>query len=296
MDNNRLLIYVFHDEEGVVDKYVTFLLTSMRRICREICFIVNGGLTPESRSSVEPHVDRLILRENIGMDAAAYRYAIREYGYENLSQYDEVICTGHSFFGPFYPIEEMFQSMGERKCDWWSIYQYPASHNDNGTPFLYPHIPGRFVVYRNSILRNQAFRRYWESLPPTDTLEYLVLNHEQRQTPFYDRLGFVKSLYIDYMDLSNVQHTDFPQRYADILLQKGRMPLLPREVFFPKNGIYPYAKAIMHAIQLIKKNTSYPVQFITDNLRRTTKSTLHLRNTPSKRCYSAIFCITQENA
>lgn len=289
MKDNRLLIYFFYDRDGVVDGYIPYFLRSMRGLCREICFVVNGILGTESRDLVESCVDRIIIRENSGMDAAAYREVISLYGYESLVRFDEVVCTNFTFFGPLFPLEEMFCAMEKRKCDWWTMYKWPIHHEIGSLPFVFAHVPSGFTVYRNTLLSSVHFRRYWESLPPTDTYETSCLYHEQRQTPYYDKLGFRNAEYIDHSSLFDEEVVHFPLSSADELLKKGRAPLLKRRVFFNESNSYLYPNALLNVLDYIRNHTSYPIHFLLDNLRRT-QSPLRLRGDKlARKCDLAIF-------
>lgn len=289
MKDNRLLIYFFYDKDGIVDEYIPYFLRSIRGFCREICFVVNGFLGTESRDVVESCVDRIVIRKNVGMDAAAYQEVISLYGYEALARYDEVVCTNFTFFGPLFPLEAMFCAMEERECDWWTMCKWPRHHEIGSIPFVYAHVPSGFTVYRNTILSSMHFRRYWESLPPIDSYVASTLYHEQRQTPYYDKLRFRNAEYIDHVSLFDKEVVDFPLTYADELLRKGKAPLLKRRVFFRESDNYLYPHTLLNVLDYVRNHTSYPMRLILDNLRRTQKP-LGLRGGRlARKCDLAIF-------
>lgn len=265
----RLLIYFFYDKAGIVDDYIPYFLRAAQGLCQEVCFVVNGLLSDEGRAKVEPLTTKILIRENKGLDAAAYQAAIFEYGFEKLAEYDEVICTNFTFFGPFYPLEEMFGAMRTRKCDWWTMYKWPIRYNFPFS-FTYSHLPSGFCVYRNSLVSSVHFRRYWESLSETNSYNDSVMFHEQRQTPYYEKLGFIGAAYIDGTPYQLPKVTHFPLELADRLLAEAKAPLLKRRVFFSDGtGGFPYSRAAKAILQWIPENSSYPISLVHKNMGRT---------------------------
>ena len=84
----RLMIYSFYDKDGIVDDYVPYFLEKFKPYCEEICTVVNGTVTEESRKKLEKYSNVVFERENIGFDSGAYKYGIKHYGYEKLKKYD----------------------------------------------------------------------------------------------------------------------------------------------------------------------------------------------------------------
>ena len=150
----RLCVYFFWDKDGIVDDYVPYMLENLKPFCSELCVVVNGDLTPESKPKLEKYADKFIQRENTGMDAWAYKEAIDSYGYEKLEEYDELLLTNFTFFGPIYPLNEMFDTMDKKECDFWGHYRWPIDHK----MVVYHHIPSSFFAYRNSLLKSDAFK------------------------------------------------------------------------------------------------------------------------------------------
>ena len=90
-DPKRLGIFFFFDAQGIVDSYVETLLTDMVKNLSELVIVVNGELTAKSYAKLTAFTDNIILRENKGMDAWAYKTALESYGWDRLVEFDEVI-------------------------------------------------------------------------------------------------------------------------------------------------------------------------------------------------------------
>ena len=261
----RLCIYFFYDKDGIVDDYIPYLLRRLHPFCSEICVVVNGHINEEGKKKIAPYIAKLLVRENKGLDAGAYQYALMQYGFERLKQYDEVLVTNFTYFGPFYPLKDLFDTMEKKQCDWWGLYYWPVAFF-----VIYHHIPSFFVAYRKSLLSSAAFEKYWRTLPNIKTYEDSCQYHEQRQTPYYDARGFKKAVYMEnhYKYIDDWSY-HYPLKDADKLLIEDKIPFLKRRSFFMDDYFSLCGPATDRSTAYIKQQTHYPYQLIIQNIRRT---------------------------
>ena len=110
----RLVIYFFYDKDGIVDRYVPYMLEDMKKNCSELFVVCNGKLTVEGRAVLEAITPNVYVRENKGFDVWAYKAAMEQYGWKKLEKFDEVVLMNFTFYGPLYPFSEVFSEMNER--------------------------------------------------------------------------------------------------------------------------------------------------------------------------------------
>lgn len=262
----RLTIYFFYDDHGIVDDYIPHFLKAFKPYGGEIWIVVNEHLSDEGRKKLEQVSDRIIMRENAGLDAGAYKHALEEYGYDNLKNLDEVILTNFTCYGPMYPFAEMFDTMAKRKCDFWGLARHPGLDEKTGDITI--HVQSYFVVYRKTLLSSPAFKEYWENLPHIESYYDSVVLHELKQTPFFASKGFT---FDSYIDIEKYMHTT---RWNSIIwnakqqLVEDRSPLLKRRVFYIENGA-PLVPGFIDTCKAVKKYTRYNMNLIYDNVVRT---------------------------
>ncbi|MFV0626583.1 MAG: rhamnan synthesis F family protein [Alphaproteobacteria bacterium] len=269
----RLVIYFFYDKDGIVDDYVPYFLDGIRSHCEELCVVVNGSLQEQGREKIERKCNTLLIRENIGFDSWAYKHAIEHYGYENLKKYDEVILCNFTFYGPIYPFSEMFDEMSKRNVDFWGITKHPAIEASYAGIKIEEHIQSYFLVFRSSILKNDSFKKYWESLQPVTSYEEAVAFHELRATNYFEELGFKSSCYVNsekYMSkLSKIPYFSYSKQQ----LLEDRNPILKRKIFQIAEGphfCYPLEDTNQYElICLVKECTNYDSSLIVNCLKRT---------------------------
>lgn len=284
---NRLGIFFFYDEEGIVDSYVMYLLQHIQKSINKLVVVCNGVLTAESRQKFQQITSEVIVRENQGYDVGAYKTALEYIGLEELKNWDEIIFFNHTIMGPVYPFEDMFEEMSGRDVDFWGITKYgresfdPFGYSPYG--YLPEHIQSHFIVFRKSLVSSLDFQVYWESMPEINSYNESVGLFESLFTKKFEDKGFQWDVYVDTDDYESI--TTFPlMNCAKELIRDKKCPIFKRKTFFQP---YDYVlgntmgQVAIELLNYLDENTEYPIDMIWDNLLRTCHQadlvrTLHL--------------------
>ncbi len=261
----RLLIIFFYDKDGIVDEYFPFFVRALSKgAAGHVCIVVNGNLTQEGKGILKPLCDDLIVRENIGMDAWAYKCVLDRYGRDKVKSYDEVICTNFTFFGPIFDMSPMFSKMDASDCDWWGLYRQPVEKWGDV-------VGSGFICYKHRMLESDSFWEYWEHMPPIRTYSDSVNLHELRQNAFWRDHGFKEAVAFTYGDVGYVPKCVTWPLFNGHDLVKAGCPLVKRRMFYidGKDGICQYPWSAASVFTAIGKARHYPIGFIADNIRRT---------------------------
>jgi len=273
-DPKRLGIFFFFDAQGIVDSYVETLLTDMVKNLSELVIVVNGELTAKSYARLTAFTDNIILRENKGLDAWAYKTAMESYGWDRLIEFDEIVLFNATIMGPVYPFEEMFTEMAGRDIDFWGITWFhlapgdPFGHSLEG--YLPRHLQSHFHAYRRSLVCSKAFQDYWDNLPQINSYEESVGLHEAPFTQRFERLGFVSDVYVNTEDLEGftLQPILFTPKQ---LIAERRCPIFKRRSFF-----HSYEDVLHQAVgnatvelyEYLRDHTDFDTNLIWDNALR----------------------------
>lgn len=273
----RLMIYFFYDKDGKVDDYVPYFLQSFRPFCEEICVVVNGFLTDDSKIKLEEKCNKLLIRENIGFDSGAYKHAIEHYGYDKIKKYDELILANFTMFGPIFSPQEMFDKMDESDCDFWGITEFPSVNFYFAGVKIDRHVQSYFINFKKKIINSDDFIEYWLTLKTATNYEEAVAFHELRTTSYYENRGYKSTCYIPPEKYTAkleyaINELSYPYfYYIAQQVKEDRMPFIKRKIFTVKKN------CIMHEIKnnatclldYIRQNTDYNVGLIIENLKRT---------------------------
>jgi lipopolysaccharide biosynthesis protein len=266
----RLAIAFFYDEAGIVDDYMLHLVAAMSEFVERTIFVSNGPLARKSVRAVEAIVQQIIIRENVGFDVGAYKAALQNVGFKELTAYDEVILYNHTFYAPIFPFREMFAEMDSRDCGFWGITDHseviPNPFTQSG--ILHRHIQSHFIAVRQPMASSIEFRNYWETMPIITGYLHSILTHESRFTRHFEQLGYKSSVYIDANDYDSDNPTFIN---VDETIER-RCPILKRRLFF-HDPVFHDENAIdlPRALRLIARHSDYDLDLIWRNIIRSTE-------------------------
>lgn len=227
----RLVVYVVFDRRGGVDDYVAFALAGLRDHADRVLVVVNGSLTDEGRAKLEPLSDEILVRPNVGFDIWAHKDALDHVG-ASIEEFDEVVLTNDTWFGPVRPFAPVFAEMDARPVHFWGLTDHAREEPNpfTGKGVLPYHLQSFWIAVRREMFLSEAWGAYWRDLPEMPSYYDAVLKHEVVFTERFEAAGFTHT--------STYPCTDFDTNHpallnADELLDRG-MPLVKRRVFFSR--------------------------------------------------------------
>lgn len=265
----RAVIYLFYDKFGQVDDYVVYNLEKLREHAELIFVVSNCQLTPESKQKLAPAADTVWERENTGFDVMAYRDAMEKVGAETLGGFDEVILMNHTFYGPIHPYSELFARMDSKELDFWGISEHETTrpHPFTAAAEMPAHIQSHWIAIRKKLFNSHDFRAYWATMPPINSYEDSVVNHESRFTKHFADRGWKYEVAWPASDYPSI-HPIFDN--AALMLADG-CPILKRRLFF-HDPLYLDKQAIIgQDIMREVRKTDYPEELIWNNAAHTAK-------------------------
>lgn len=270
----RLGIFFFYDSDGVVDEYVEVLLKDMVKNLSELCIVVNGYLNGAGFAKFSAFTDKIIVRENKGLDVWAYKTALARYGWDNLVKFDEIVLFNHTIMGPVYPFSEMYSEMERRDIDFWGITWFHKYPNDPFGTMEYGYIPrhiqSHFMAYRRSLVESSEFQNYWDEMPEITSYEKSIGYHEASFKKRFEDLGFKSDIYVNTEELEG--YTYQPILFAPKkLIAEYRCPIFKRRSFF-----HDYLDVLNQSAgtatrdlyEYLRDETDYDVNLIWDNALR----------------------------
>ena len=272
---NRLGIYFFYDQDGIVDEYVTYLIDDLMKSLSKLIVVCNGQLANEGKILFGQYTEDIIVRENKGLDVWAYKTALDYEGWDNLAQYDEIVLVNSTIMGPVYPFAEMFESMNKRDVDFWGITTYGEENFDpfgcNPYGYIPEHIQSHFMAYRKSLVSSYEFKEYWKNMPEIHSYDESVGLHESAFTKRFSDMGFSWDVYVNTEDYKSL--TTYPLIfYPKELIEKKRCPIFKRRSFFQDYNyvmLNTTGQPTMELYEYLKSSNLYDVRMIWKNILRT---------------------------
>ncbi len=272
VDPKRICIYFFFDKEGIVDDYIVYQLKELKKNISFIHFVVNGNLSKNGAEKVQSYVDEIYVRENKGNDIGAYKAAIKHIGWSTIRQYDELILTNHTCFGPVYPFEEVFSWADNTDCDIWGLTWGHKLDWGVGENYLYKnnkekHIQSYFYAIRKPLLGSKILADFYDCIPDNCTYAQSVAFYEYAIPGYFENKGYIGCVYCDDEDFN------YPLLHNPAyLLEKYRMPLFKRRSFYQQYTDIlsnTMGESTRNLIDFVEKETDYDMNLVWDSVLRT---------------------------
>jgi len=273
----RLGLFVFYDSEGIVGRYVQYLLDDLVQNLSELYIICNGRLSEEGRRIFERYTAHIYVRANEGFDSTSWKIALSEYaGWDKLREYDEIVFSNDTSYGPMLPFKTVFDEMESRSgLDFWGITRHYEACDFTGVwkNGVFPeHMQSYFFVVNKRMHTSDAFREFWSGLPRIKTYGDAVGLFELQFTKYFSDRGFCWDTFVDLSDFRDDGFDNFCVNYdmPYTLLAEYWMPLLRRKSFQPvqansKKGPETEAR---RALDYVKTQTDYDSSMIWEDLLR----------------------------
>jgi lipopolysaccharide biosynthesis protein len=261
----RLVVYVVWDRRGDVDDYIPVALAGLREHAAKILVVVNGSLTDEGRAKLVPVADEIVVRDNVGFDIWAHKAALEHVG-AGLAEFDEIVLTNDTWFGPVRPYGPVFERMSERAVHFWGMTDHAREEPNpfTGEGVLPYHLQSFWIAVRREMFLSEQWASYWRDLPEMPSYFDAVLKHEAVFTEYFTSRGYT----VDVAFSSAGYPTDHPALFnADLLLADG-CPLLKRRPFFHYPPFLDRHAVIGRRILQSVEQYGFPVDAIWQNLAR----------------------------
>ena len=259
----RIAVFIFYDMEGIVDSYISALLSGIRPYIDRLVAVCNGNVC-SGEKNIQDYADEMIIRPNKGYDAGAYKDVLmRLIKEETLSEYDQLILFNDTVYGFFYPLSEMFEIIdSQTEVDMWGMTEHSGIGEHRGKALSW-HLQGYFLVINKRLLQSRDFAGFWEELEYPATYTKAIFDFEVGISQYLLKKGYkLKSIYAPEK-IGIAKDNDFGNLYfshAYELVVKARCPVLKVKSIENLSGI--------EALNYLEKNYSYDSSAIWEHYRR----------------------------
>lgn len=261
----RLGICAVYDRQGIIDESVIYLLKEMNTVLSYMVIVCNGEIGKDGVRKLQVYADEVHFRPNIGYDVAAYKAALENYvGWDTVGQYDELVLFNTTFFGPFCPIQSIFDEMNKRKKDFWGLTRHGEMRL--GDYHVLPHVQSYFLVISENLLHSDVFKEFWNSRK--EGLEDIVAaidNFEISFTRTFEQEGYSWDSYVDTRDLEgeDIENNFNPLVYLPYtLLKEYGLPILKKRLWPWTYTEKELGNQIAAAVSYIDRYTEYDANII----------------------------------
>lgn len=173
------------DPDGGLPAFVRIHLERLRPLASELVLVSNSPMAQAARTDAEHLCNKVILRENIGLDFAGWRDALSHY---DTNQWDEVVLTNSSIVGPLFPLAPIFEEMDSRDCDFWGMVH--SRHRGS-------HLQSYFLSFSDRVIRSEAWRDFWRNVEDEPAKKKIIQRYEVGISQTLMENGFTFATFVE---------------------------------------------------------------------------------------------------
>ncbi len=270
----RLAVYSFNQTN--VDEYVLYFIKAIEEFCHDIIFVTAKRLSSEDNDKLGRMGCRIV--EMISPGTSANRYMKGLMSANDNEKYDEVVFVDDTFFGPIYPLDQVFRKMDDTFVhnDFWTITGQTKEEYERGS-----NLPGRimpidrqfnFLVLKTNVLSSEIFKNFFVKIPTFKDENDELYNFEFRLTELLTSNGFKYGSYISGEKLPRNFRPNLFYPYE--LIADEKSPILKKDSFTVDFAAYldlGRGDEIKKTINYLESDTDYHTNLIWDHLLRTEK-------------------------
>ena len=255
----RFAIYFFYDKDGVVDKYIIYLLKKLKPYIQYLLFVSGVKLEEKEKGKLSNIVEEIYECGLEKSNVNAYKKALERGLSGNihlLKQCDEVLLLDYTVWGPVSSFQQLFETTQTYNADLWGIVQY----YDNNHSSLY--IDSSFMAIRRSLFISASFLTDWGD-------NFSLFGPS---SPSWFRTeGYHYRAFIDAEDLSST-NGDPVKIYILELIKNRNCPVFYQRLFSKNyDDILENCcgQIIPELYDYLDKNTDYNLDMLWEHLLRT---------------------------
>ncbi len=252
---NRLGIFYFCNNDGIVDDYVEYLLDDILKNVNHLCIVCDGNLTENEKAKLIHYTSDIVMQENVSYDGSAYAEALKNHiGFENLKKWDELLLFNNNFFGPLYPFRLLFESMDEAEADFWGL----VNCRDTSNGVIKKYIKSYFLVVRKNMFSNVHFSLFWENVQMNlHSLAEVAFAFEVSFTNFFEDKGFKSAVYADVVyaeEKGGFAAENWSVLKPLDLIEQYNFPIIEKRAFLSQGNFNFNGKKLLNRLK--ENNTS----------------------------------------
>lgn len=246
----RIAILPVYDSEGILYEYLEYYIRSLCEVVSKLIIVVIGYMKENSLEKLKRFSSEIYFKENKGYDAAAYKLVFESYmDIEQLNQYDELVLSNDTSFGPFVSFRNIFDEMSKENSDFWGLKYITNNY--------ICYLQSSFIVYRKATFVD-VYQYFRKEIRYDDDLVNVCIRFEQGLFKYLIKKKFIFGCYGESKGYESYKCPDY-------CISEERHPLMKKRCFERKESRH---ENCIGALLYIRDNTDYDITMILDCVRQ----------------------------
>ena len=244
----RICLFAGYSSNNTIEDYVVYFIEQLSKYS-DVYYYCDSDLDKNELKKLKPYVKGAYGKRHKKYDYGSWQELVKEIGKEKIRKYDELILTNDSCYGPLFPLDNVFETMENKKNDFWGLSASIGYHI---------HLQSYFLVFNKSVISTDYLFDFLDNVKQEKSLREVCDNYEDMLTYVLSQKGFKYDSYIPLDD--RVLHPYF--QTWDCIKEK-KFPLLKVKTFYGLAGKQP----IKDYKKFISENTEYDYKLIERDLK-----------------------------
>lgn len=245
----RLIVMSLYCENGAIEIFKKLLIQTIKPYADFFCIVCNGNMSKKSIAYLKTQADYVMMRDNIGYDAGAYKDVL---ALVDLNQYEQLLLINDTFFGFFYSLDCFFECVNTNKnVDFGGFTKFPRGEFTSGKE-IQEHIQSYFMLIGKKMLHSTDFKEFWKNIEYPQTHREAIEQFEIAFSTYFTERNYIGEAYCDLKEIGVSRYNMNPyMEYPYELIVDLKCPILKRKSVVIGNT------SVWKALQYIRDNQLY---------------------------------------
>lgn len=210
----RICLFAGYDGKGIIEDYVLYYLQELSKIS-DVYYLADNEVKHQELEKIIPYVKGAYGYHHGKYDFGSWQELINILGWDKLSEYDELILTNDSVFGPLYSIHNFIEKIEKDKE--WDLCGINAAYD-----FHTWHISSYFLIFRKDAFLSDAFKSHINSVTKEESVKKVIEKYEVGLSRKMIEAGYTVKNIVNFRKNIYLSWRDFV---------KAGSPLIKRKIF-----------------------------------------------------------------
>lgn len=166
----RICLFAGYNGKGIIENYAIYYIKELSKIA-DIYYLADNTILPSELDKIMPYVKGAYGYHHGKYDFGSWQELINLLGWEKLSEYDELILTNDSVFGPLYDLKNFVEDIEEDKE--WDLCGINTAYD-----FHTWHLSSYFLIFRKNGFLSDIFKEHINSVVQEDNVKKVIEKYE----------------------------------------------------------------------------------------------------------------------
>lgn len=166
----RICLFAGYSSKGVIEDYVLYYLQELSKIS-DVYYMADNKILPEELEKLTPYVKGAYGYSHGKYDFGSWQELINKISWDKIAEYDELILTNDSVFGPLCNFKDFIESLEKDKE--WDLCGVNTAYD-----FHTWHLSSYFLIFRKNGFLSDTFKEHINSIEKEDNFKKVVEKYE----------------------------------------------------------------------------------------------------------------------